>query len=149
MKMDKFIWIGHREGELYKTNDFFEYSITTWGSNEGTNISYCEKYKERDFGNGLKHSFIIEELSSLLQDEERKVMFYNPALAYTLMNSLPQYQNQMICLNSSSVLNLLNNKTTTRLWLSNHMPVLDFILLSGADCQYEQLQQYFLSLIHI
>jgi len=143
MKMDKFIWIGHREGELFKTNDFFEYSITTWGSNEGTNISYCEKYKERDLGNGLKHSFIIEELSNLLKDEERKVMFYSPALAYTLMNSLPQYQNQMICLNSSSVLNLLNNKTTTRLWLSNHMPVLDFILLSGSDCQFEQLQQYF------
>jgi len=32
--MDKYVWIGHREAEIFKTNNFFSYSITSWGSNE-------------------------------------------------------------------------------------------------------------------
>jgi len=28
--MDKYVWIGHREAEIFKTNNFFSYSITSY-----------------------------------------------------------------------------------------------------------------------
>lgn len=141
--MGNLIWVGHRESEVFKTGDFFDLSITTWGSNKHKNISYCEKYKTRHLDSEIKTTFLIDQLSILLENIESKVMFYSSTLAYTIMKTLPQYKDQLICLNSNSILNLLNNKTNTRLWMSNHMPVLDFILLSGVDCQLEQLKQYF------
>lgn len=141
--MEGYIWIGHREAELFKTNDFFSNSITSWGSNTNGNISYCQKYKTRNIDNELRNQFISDKLEWLLKENRHKVMFYSSTLAYSLMKSHPEFEKNFICLNSKSVLNLLNDKTYMKLWFSNHLPVLNFVLLSGADCQYEQIKNFF------
>lgn len=141
--MEKYIWIGHREAELFKTNDFFSNSITTWGSNANGNISYCQEYKTRNFDNELRNEFIANKLKGLLKDSKNKVMFYSSTLAYSLMKEHPEFEENFICLNSKTLLNLLNDKINTKLWISNHLPVLEFVLLSGHDCQFEQFKNFF------
>ncbi len=141
--MEKYIWIGHREGEIFKTNDFFDRSITSWGSGKNNNISYSEAYGTRSIDNKLKNEFIATELKGILADKGYKVMFYASTLAYSLLKIYPEFKEFFTCLNSQNVLELLNNKITTRLWMSNHLPVLKFVLLSGSDCQFEKLKSFF------
>lgn len=141
--MKKYIWIGHREAEIFKTNNFFDYSITSWGSGENNNISYSRNNMTRNIDDKLRNIFIIEELKKILVDKDYRIMFYSSTLAYSLLKTNPEFKELFICLNPHSVLTLLNNKINTRLWISNHMPVLEFILLAGADCHYEKIKDYF------
>ena len=83
--MDKYVWIGHREAEIFKTNNFFSYSITSWGSNENGNISYCKRFNTRNIDNDIKNNFLIQSLKELFDNEDYKVMFYSSTLAYSLM----------------------------------------------------------------
>lgn len=141
--MTKYIWIGHREGEIFKTNNFFERSISSWGSGRNNNISYSEAYGTRSIDNKLRNKFIAAELKRILLDKDYRVMFYASTLAYSLLKIYPEFKEFFICLNSKNVLDLLNNKINTRLWMSNHLPVLKFVLLSGADCQFKKLKCFF------
>lgn len=83
--MEKYIWVGHRESEIFKTNCFFSLSITSWGSNKNGNIAYCKKFNTRDIDNEIKRNFIIDKLKELLLNKNYKVMFYSPTLAYSLL----------------------------------------------------------------
>lgn len=141
--MENYIWVGHREAELFKTNNFFSNSITSWGSNTDGNISYCQKYKTRNIDNKLRNQFISDELKWLLKENKHKVMFYSSTLAYSILKKHPEFEEKFICLNSQTILNLLNDKADMKLWLSSHLPVLDFVLLSGIECQYEQIKSLF------
>ena len=141
--MEKYIWVGHRESEIFKTNCFFSLSITSWGSNKNGNIAYCKKFNTRDIDNEIKRNFIIDKLKELLLNKNYKVMFYSPTLAYSLLKLCPDFKNNFICLNSKSILDLLDNKINTRLWLSNYMPVLKTALLSSLDCQIQNLKSLF------
>ena len=141
--MDKIIWIGHRESDVFKTNNFFDYSITSWGSNQNGNIAYCKKFNTRSIDRKTKNDFIIQELNKLLEKENYKVIFYSSTLAYSLLSMYPDFEKNFICLNAKSILDLLNNKINTKLWISNHVPVINFMLLSGSDCQIENLQNFF------
>lgn len=38
---------------------------------------------------------------------------------------------------------MLNDKINTKLWISNNLPVLEFVLLSGVDCKLENIMQIF------
>lgn len=141
--MEEYIWVGHREAELFKTDNFFKNSITSWGSNTNGNISYCHKYKTRDIDNELRNQFIADKLHTLLKHNKYKVMFYSPTLAYSLVRLHPEFEDSFICLNSKAILTLLNDKINTKLWLSNYLPVLSFVLISGADCQLEKIKKFF------
>lgn len=66
-------------------------------------------------------------------------MFYSSTLAYSLMKTNPEFESNFICLNDRILLSLLNNKINTRLWFSNYMPIISFILLSGEECDYKKL----------
>lgn len=83
--MEKYIWIGHREGEIFKTNSFFERSITSWGSGENDNISYGAIYGTRSIDSKLRNKFIAAKLRELLLDKDYRVMFYASTLAYSLL----------------------------------------------------------------
>jgi len=141
--MEKYIWIGHKESELYKTEHDFAYSITSWGSGIKNNISYSERFCTRDIDNSEKKEFIIDTLRDLFSQNDYKVMFYSSTLAYSLLKTNPTFLEFFVCLNDKAVLDLLNNKINTRLWFSNYMPVLKFILLSGKECNYKKLCNHF------
>ena len=117
--MDKYIWIGHRESEIFKTNDFFSKSITSWGSGLSGNISYNQTFNTRTIINELRNEFISDALQKLMKSSNYKVMFYSPALGYSLMKLYPEFKDSFICLNSKTILSLLNDKINTRLWISS------------------------------
>lgn len=137
--MEKYIWIGHKESELYKAEKIFDYSITSWGSGKANNISYSNKFYSRDIDNDKKKNFISATLKYLFSKSDYKVMFYSSTLAYSLMKNNPEFENNFICLNEKFVLDLLNNKINTRLWFSNYMPTINFTLFSGKECIFEKL----------
>ena len=117
--MEKYIWIGHRESEIFKTNDFFSNSITSWGSGLNGNISYDQTYNTRIIVNELRNDFISDSLQKLIKSSNYKVMFYSPTLGYSLMKLYPEFKDNFICLNSKTILSLLNDKLNTRLWISS------------------------------
>lgn len=137
--MGKYIWIGHKESELYKVENIFDYSITSWGSGKEKNISYSNLYSSREIDNNRKKEFICNTLKNLLTKEKYHVMFYSSTLAYSLLKTNPEFESNFICLNDKILLNLLNNKINTRLWFSNYMPIINFTLFSGEDCDYQKL----------
>ena len=125
------------------TNNLFESSITSWGSGENANISYSQTYSTRNIDNKLRNGFLIDELGKIPLSEEYKVMFYAETLAYSILKTHPEFEDFFICLNSPNVLEFLNNKISTRLWISNHLPTLEFIILSGSGCQFEKFKSIF------
>lgn len=139
--MKDIIWVGHRESEIFNTN--IPISITSWGSNCNGNISYCKEYGTRTINNKERNNFIVKMLKILLVNNNYKVMFYSPTLAYSLMKSNPELKENIVCLNTNKTLKLLNDKITTRLWMSNYMPVLPYILLPGKDCYFINIKNYF------
>lgn len=141
--MKDLIWVGHRESEIINTN--VPISVTSWGSNCNGNISYCSEYGTRNIDSEERNFFIVKTLKTLLEKADYKIMFYSPTLAYSLIKSNPELKQNIVCLNTKKTLNLLNDKISTRLWMSNYMPVLPYILLSGTDCQLNNLKNYFLN----
>jgi len=141
--MTKYIWVGQRESEVYGSNDFFEVTLTAWGSNKNNNISYSAYVGTRTIDIAKRNVFFVENLKKLLEQEDYQIMFYNSALAYILMQSFPDLAKHICCVNAKQQLDMLNNKIHTRLWLTNHLPVIPFTLLSGAECQFVKLQEYF------
>lgn len=139
--MKDIIWVGHRESEIYNTN--IAISITSWGSNCNGNISYCKEYGTRTINNKERSNFIVKMLKTLLVKNNYKVMFYSPTLAYSLMKSNPELKENIVCLNTNKTLKLLNDKITTRLWMSKYMPVLPYVLLAGKDCHFINIKKYF------
>lgn len=140
--MSKLIWVGHRESEVYCAEDYFERTITSWGSGIGQNISYCQKVRNRKVIPEERNKFFADELQPYINNDY-KIMFYNTTLAYSVMRSLPELANNLICANNKELLTLLNNKIYSRLWLSNYLPVLSFSLYSGHDCTLKYLSQHF------
>ena len=93
--MDKYIWIGHRESEIFKTNNFFSNSITSWGSGLNGNISYYQQYNTRTIINKLRNDFISDALQKLVKNGNYKVMFYSPTLGYSLMKLYPEFKDNI------------------------------------------------------
>lgn len=141
--MKKLVWVGHREAEIFKTRSFFTYSITTWGSNKDNNFSYCGEFRTRVIDHSELRCFYTEKIKKLLNEDDYHFMFYSQPLAHKLLLTFPELKDKFICLNAESTLALLNNKINTRLWLSHHIPVLDFVLLSGTDCTLDTIKTYF------
>lgn len=141
--MEKYIWVGHRESEIYSTNNLFEYSLTSWGSNKNGNISYSAYSETRSIDIIKRNAFFIEKLKELLCQGNHQIMFYNSALAYTLIQTYPSLEKYACCINPKSQLDILNNKIHTRLWLANHISVIPFTLLAGAECQFPKLLKSF------
>lgn len=142
--MNNIIWIGHRESEILKAENFVNYSITTWGSNRNNNLSYCHYYSNRNVSTLQRNSFIIHSLKKIFKEnKDCKVMCYAQTLAYKLLEHCPELVDKFVCLNPQAILELLNNKINTRLWLSSYIPVLKFAVLSGKDCTMEYIHTLF------
>lgn len=141
--MKKYIWVGNRESEIYRTNNLFEYSLTSWGSNSNGNIAYSAFSKTRSIDINERNNFFLNKLKELLIKKDYQIMFYNSALAYTLIQEYPPLGKNVCCINQKSQLNILNNKIHTRLWLANHVSVIPFTLLTGKECQLSKLLNFF------
>lgn len=137
-------WIGTRESDIDNTNNIFNKSITIFGSNTNSNISFHTLGNTRgnpNVTNKSLNTFFKEEIYKVLDsDKNAKLMFYNPSLAYKLDERIIK---NSICLNNFQLLNFLSNKIYSRFIFSNYIPTLPSKLFLGSDCKIKNLKKFF------
>lgn len=138
--MTKLIWVGIRESDIDFTGDLFDFSITYYGKCKGNNVSY---YNGGYHSMCTKKEFIIEQLQNIGLTPEYKVMFYNPSMAYSVLEDFPELSTHLVGLCSSSILEILNDKIQTRVWMSKHVNAPSFSTLFKEECSFNNLKNLF------
>lgn len=138
------IWIGKRESDI-KSYDYFDYSITFWGSNEGINSSFCTESRIHSSYSEDFILFVINKLNSYVKSSSTdcEIYFYNNSLAYKIIAISPFFKTYIKNINDLSVHNLLRHKTLSRLWLSNFVDVPQFASVSKHECNLSNLKRMF------
>lgn len=139
------IWIGRRESDILTVQpNAFDISITYYGSNDNKNYAYEIKKRGKVKYDILFYNYIVDtikKITYLVPDYE--IYFYNSGLGEHLEMISPDLKNHFVNINNYTLLKWLNNKSYTRLWLSNCVDVPPFALLSKTECTYEQLHNRF------
>lgn len=140
------IWVGKRESDI-QTYDYFDYSITFWGSNENGNYAFCSKKRIHSSYSNEFTSFTIIKLKELIKttSEECFIYFYNNSFAYKILNIESSFSKNIKNINKSYVHNLLRHKTLSRIWLSNIVNVPPITLISKYECNIQNLKKFFKS----
>ena len=141
--MKQLLWIGHRESELFGIENLFTYSITSWGSNKGKNISLNSITNKQEVDKNERTNFFVNTLQQVIKSSDDMIMCYTPQFAYKLIKLCPQLKNHFICLNSSEILAVLNNKIHMRLWLNNKLSLIDYTACFGNECTFHNLHKIF------
>lgn len=141
--MGKLIWVGHRESELLGIEDMFSHSVTSWGSNKGKNISFCNQSYSRTIDIKKRNLFLIEVLSSLISHSDDKIMFYSQQLFYSLVRMCPAIEQHVIYINAKDVLDILNNKIHMRLWINDKTKLPHYITCYGSEFSYSHMHNLF------
>lgn len=137
------IWVGKRESDIL-TYDYFDYSITFYGSNVEKNKSFCIKHRINSFYSQDFLNFVLINIKEILSDkEDYEIHFYNNVLAHKVLNFYPEIEKYIVNLNALSVLNNLRHKTLSRLWLCNCIDTPAFCLLSKQECTVANLKKKF------
>lgn len=134
----KKIFVGPKEKNIANT-DFFDGSITLFGSNRNGNHSYSRdiSFAYWDPDNNKKEIDIYNQEFAKIK-EEIMVMAHNPHLVSKCF--LPSNVH-LICKNSDKVLDILDNKFKTRELLCNIVPILDYEIYKGSNINYEKLSK--------
>lgn len=143
--MKHIYWVGVKESEIQTCKFLFEGSITFIGSGNNGNISfsssnnYIINYNE----GSLELDNFMKETLHMIIDKIPDVSFfcYTTSYIYSLEDS--EINEHIICGNSRDTLQVLRNKMNTRLWLNRYVSILPTIILTGSDCQYENLLSFF------
>lgn len=139
-KNDYIIWIGIRESEIVDVDNFFCASITIFGSNEGTNYSFDKTEKIRinyNKDNPALKQFIKETAKKLIfKYPQCKFMFYYPMEAVDFGKDI---QEKSICINSSVLTSLLENKIYSKLWLTSYVQTIPFSTYTNRELSYKNL----------
>lgn len=144
--MEKIYWVGPQESDIQDIESIFSGSVTIYGSNCRNNKSYCQSNAERinhNLHNDNCDSFIQEQLKKLIrQDESVRFLFYNPFLVYDFV---PEIAEHSICINDCELLTQLHDKTRCRIMLQQTVKTIPFVSLSGMECTYNHIRDYFTS----
>ncbi len=133
------IWVGKRESDIL-TYQYFDVSITFFGSNTNNNHSFCISNRikpnyNKKFTEFVRH-LLIKYISS---DENIEIHFYNNEFAYKLISLEPLLKKYIVNINSKRLLDITRHKTLSRVWLQNTIDVPNFACLSKNECHYKQL----------
>ncbi len=137
---EKIFWIGIRESEISATGQLFDGSITVFGSNERNNYSY-----EKEKNIRIDYNKDNNELNSFISETAMKVLRKYPQCKFVLYYPMevdeydPIISEHAICMNSSSITDLLENKIYTKLWLSKIIPVIPFTTMLGIELSYDYI----------
>ncbi len=137
---EKLFWIGIRESEISATGQLFDGSITIFGSNTGNNYSFDKEHHIRinyNEDNEELGVFINKTITKILKEYPKsKFLLYYPmeAQEYT-----PIILEHIVCINSSALTDLLENKLYTKLWLTETVPVIPFTTMLGVELNYTSL----------
>lgn len=138
--MFKLVWVGNRESDINFTGNLFDLSITDFGSNRGTNVAYYNGGFHKKYS---RRKFIIEQLKNIELSNDYKVMFYNSSTAYSIMEEYPELSDHLVGACHKSILDVLNDKIQTRIWMSKHIATPKSMVLTKVSCTIETLNKYF------
>lgn len=133
------IWIGKRESDIL-TYEYFDVSITFWGSNIGSNHSFCTIERLRDnYGVEFKQ-FVLEKLDNYIKRcDDLEIHFYNNSFAYKIIHENPSLKKYIVNLNKQRIIDIVRHKTLSRVWLQNVVDVPSFAYLAKEECRYDLL----------
>ena len=142
--MLKYIWIGKYESDILQ-DEIFIGSITMFGSNRNTNYSFFESFKNKSFDYNDFISFIAEKSELVLSENKNcKLYFYNPSWAYDILKTNKNLINYIANeLNPKKLIDFLNDKAMSRLWISNIVKIPPFVVLSKNECTYKNIKTLF------
>ncbi len=126
---NKKYYVGIRNSDIAYANKYFCKSITMFTGKKGADflIRPNQNINTKEFIPFVKNN--IEKIIG--KDSNKKFMFYNGSMAY----KLPQEMHKnFICLNDSALLNFLNDKILSKLWLiDNGVPIIEYETISGKE----------------
>ncbi len=144
MTTGRIIAIGPREQDFEFTNNFFSETLTLYGSNKNGNTSFCHANKVRinhNIHSTAQKEFIINEALKRIEiNPNVKFMSYDPNLAFECG---PEILKHTVCLNKKDLMDKLNNKIIFRKWAKSFSNVFPSRLISGENCSFSQLSEYF------
>lgn len=138
------VWVGRYESDVLTYNQNpFDYSITYYGSNKKNNFAYSTKMRwiakyDNDFAD-----FMNSALTNICQKDDIEIFFYSNDPKNVLLSKYPNYTKYCRNCNDNKLIDWLNNKTYTRLWLDNIVEVPKYTLLSKYECTYNHLHAIF------
>lgn len=135
------IWVGKRESDIM-TYEYFDISITYWGSNTGKNCSFCTTNRTKDTYSNAFTQFVLKKLEFYINQQNSsdiEIHFYNNSFAYKLIKIDPSLKKYIVNMNSQRIFDIVRHKTLSRVWLQNTVNVPDFTYLSKNECQYNQI----------
>lgn len=138
------VWIGKRESDIL-TCEYFDFSITFYGSNKTRNISFCQENRlVSNYGPEFTR-FVLKNIGVKIKEHGTncEFHFYNSIFAYKLCEINPSLKRYFVSLNSQSSINFLRHKTLSRLWLSNDINTPAFAALSLSECTINNLTKKF------
>lgn len=137
-------WIGIRESELNDTGDFFTGSITIFGSGQGTNYSFDKEFNYRyDYNqeSDLLDTYINQKAMEIIEQyPNSRFMLYYPTDVTILYKEI---LDRIICVNDLDIINLLENKIDTRIWLSDIIPVPPYVIEYGENISFKSARKKF------
>ena len=100
------IWVGKRESDIL-TYQYFDVSITFWGSNTNNNHSFCSSNRVKANYNKKFTEFVKDLLIKYISlDKNTEIHFYNNEFAYKLMNLEPLLEKYIVNINSKRILEI-------------------------------------------
>lgn len=143
--MKNIYWIGVKESEIKTCNFLFEGSVTFIGSGKDGNISFssCNDFIINYNEVSLELDDFMKNTLHMIIDKIPDVSFFCYTTSYIYSLEDPEINKHIICGNDRDTLQLLRNKMNSRLWLNRYVSVLETIILTGSECQYDSLLTYF------
>lgn len=141
------VWIGRYESDVltYKEN-LFDFSITYYGSNKKNNYAFltptrCIAVYDDKFVKFVNIS--LQKIISINSYINFEMFFYSNGIKRKFLSRYPEYKDFCKCCNEDKLIDWLNNKTYSRLWLENTVNVPKYALLSKYECTYTKLHSLF------
>ena len=139
-------WIGIRESEIIDTGTLFTGSITIFGSGKGTNYSFDKDYNYR-----FDYNKEFDNFDLYLNEKALEIIQIYPSCKFLLYYSVDinivcsEVLERIVCVNDIDIINLLEDKINTRMWLSDLIPLPPFIVEYGENISYKKAKEYFLN----
>ncbi|HIR87581.1 MAG TPA: ATP-grasp domain-containing protein [Candidatus Fimimorpha faecalis] len=132
----KRIFIGPKY-ETIKNSNFFDGSITLFGENRDSNISYAKEVVF-EYWNPDNNPLEIEIYNKAIANitDEVEIMAHNPQIVSKCI--LPSNVH-LICKNEEQLLRILDNKIETRNLMKSVVPMLKYDNIKGKDISYKKL----------
>ena len=137
--MNKLYWVGTRQSDIDDIEELFQGSVTIFGSNTNGNFAYCTKESRinHNIDNPDCDLFFDRTLHALCEEDPGvRFIFYNPIKAYQYDDTIRKHT---LCLNDYDLIDALSDKKRSRFLLKDIVNTVPFIVLSGAECSYNNL----------